>query len=182
EDVRNYDLSSLRSQFGMVSQEPFLFNGTIRENIAYSLLTATDEEIAQAAMAARADEFIQTFPEKYETWIGERGIKLSTGQKQRLAIARAILKKASIIILDEATSNIDTETELKIQEALEVLTAQKTTFIIAHRLSTVRTASKVLVIDHGRLIEQGSHAELLEQKGRYASLYEHYLAPVIPQN
>ncbi len=181
EDIRNFDLSSLRSQFGMVSQEPFLFNGTIRENIAYSLLNASDDEIEHAAIAARADEFIQTFPEKYHTWIGERGIKLSTGQKQRIAIARAILKKASIIILDEATSNIDTETELKIQEALEVLTAQKTTFIIAHRLSTVRNASKILVIDHGRLVEQGSHAELLEQKGRYASLYEHYLAPVIPQ-
>ncbi|MHB8481911.1 MAG: ABC transporter ATP-binding protein [Nitrospiria bacterium] len=179
EDIRNYDLSSLRSQFGMVAQEPFLFNGTIRENIAYSLLNATDEEIDHAAIAARADEFIQTFPEKYNTWIGERGIKLSTGQKQRIAIARAILKNASIIILDEATSNIDTETELKIQEALEVLTAQKTTFIIAHRLSTVRNASRILVIDHGKLVEQGSHAELLEQKGRYSSLYEHYLSPVI---
>jgi ABC-type multidrug transport system fused ATPase/permease subunit len=181
EDIRNFDLSFLRSQFGMVSQEPFLFNGTIRENIAYSLLTATDEEIFKAAVAARADEFIQTFPEKYETWIGERGIKLSTGQKQRIAIARAILKKASIIILDEATSNIDTETEVKIQEALEILTAQKTTFIIAHRLSTVRNASKILVVDQGRLVEQGSHTDLLEQKGRYAGLYEHYLSPVLPQ-
>ncbi|MBI3352232.1 MAG: ABC transporter ATP-binding protein [Nitrospirae bacterium] len=182
EDLRNFDLSYLRSQFGMVAQEPFLFNGTIRENIAYSLLNATDGEIKSAAIAARADEFIQTFPEKYDTWIGERGIKLSTGQKQRIAIARAILKNASIIILDEATSNIDTETELKIQEALEILTAQKTTFIIAHRLSTVRNASKILVIDHGQVVEHGSHADLLEKKGRYSSLYEHYLAPVIPQN
>ncbi|MFI5303745.1 MAG: ABC transporter ATP-binding protein [Nitrospiria bacterium] len=182
EDIRNFDLASLRSQFGMVAQEPFLFNGTIRENIAYSLLNATDEEIYHAAVAARADEFIQIFPEKYQTWIGERGIKLSTGQKQRIAIARAILKNASIIILDEATSNIDTETELKIQEALEVLTAQKTTFIIAHRLSTVRNASKILFIDDGRLVEQGTHTSLLEQKGRYASLYEHYLAPVTPHH
>ena len=179
EDIRNFDLSSLRSQFGMVAQEPFLFNGTLRENIAYSLLNATDEEIRRAAIAAHADEFIQGFPEKYDTWIGERGIKLSTGQKQRIAIARAILKNASMIILDEATSSVDTETELKIQEGLEVLTAQKTTFIIAHRLSTVRNASKILVIDRGDLVEQGSHLELLEQKGRYASLYEHYLAPVI---
>ena len=182
EEIRNFDLSSLRSQFGMVAQEPFLFNGTVRENIAYSLLNATDEDIRQAAVAARADEFIQGFPEKYDTWIGERGIKLSTGQKQRIAIARALLKNASIIILDEATSSVDTETELKIQEGLEVLTAQKTTFIIAHRLSTVRNASKILVVDRGHLVEQGSHLELLEQKGRYASLYEHYLAPVIPQN
>lgn len=181
-DIRKFDLPSFRGQFGMVAQEPFLFNGTIHENIAYSLLTATREEIHQAAVAAHADEFIRTFPEKYDTWIGERGIKLSTGQKQRIAIARAILKNASIIILDEATSNIDSETELKIQEALEVLTSQKTTFIIAHRLSTVRNASKILVIDHGRLVEKGTHANLLEMKGRYASLYEHFLAPVTPHH
>ena len=181
EDIRDYDLSFLRSQFALVAQEPFLFNGTIRENIAYSQLNATDEEILYAARSARADEFIQKFPEKYLSEIGERGIKLSTGQKQRIAIARAILKDAPIIILDEATSNVDTETELKIQEALEYLTRRKTTFIIAHRLSTVRSASKILVIDQGQLSEQGTHAELLDQKGRYASLYEHYLAPTFPQ-
>jgi ATP-binding cassette subfamily B protein/subfamily B ATP-binding cassette protein MsbA len=177
-DIRNFDLAFLRSQFGMVSQEPFLFNGTIRENIAYSLLNATDQEIEQAARAARADEFIQKLPEQYNSWIGERGIKLSTGQKQRIAIARALLKNPSIVILDEATSNIDIETEFKIEEALHTLTAQKTTFIIAHRLSTVRNAAKILFVDDGRIVEQGSHAELLGQKGRYSAMYEHFLSPL----
>jgi ATP-binding cassette subfamily B protein/subfamily B ATP-binding cassette protein MsbA len=171
-DIRRFKLSDLRDQIAMVQQEPFLFNGTVRENILYGDLSADEDRIIAAAKAARAHEFIENLPEGYATWIGERGVKLSVGQKQRLAIARALLKDPPIIILDEATSNIDTETEAKIQEALECLIQNRTTFIIAHRLSTLKHVDRILVIKNGRVVESGTHEELLQLKGLYTTLYE----------
>ncbi len=171
-DVRQLKLSYLREQIAMVSQEPFLFNGTVRENILYGKLSTDDDEVIEAARAAHAHEFIAELPQGYTTWIGERGVKLSVGQKQRIAIARALLKDPPIIIFDEATSNIDTETEAKIQEALSTLTENRTTFIIAHRLSTLKYADKILVIDRGKIVEQGQHEELMNQNGLYTLLYE----------
>ncbi|MBI3596062.1 MAG: ABC transporter ATP-binding protein [Nitrospirae bacterium] len=171
-DVRDLKLSYLRDQIGVVSQEPFLFNGTVRENIVYGRLDAIEEEVTAAAEAARAHEFILSLPDGYSTWIGERGVKLSVGQKQRIAIARALLKDPPIIIFDEATSNIDTETEAKIQEALGALTYHRTTFIIAHRLSTLKHVNKILVVQNGRIIERGTHEELLAGRGMYTLLYE----------
>lgn len=171
-DIRDLPLAYLREQIGTVQQEPFLFNGTVRDNLLYGDLTATQERIEAAAAAARAHEFITALPEGYETWIGERGVKLSVGQKQRLSIARVLLKDPPIVIFDEATSNIDTETEVKIREALNVLTKGRTTFIIAHRLSTLHEVDRILVIDGGRLVEDGPHEELLRGGGVYAVLYE----------
>ncbi len=171
-DIRRFKLSYLRDQIAMVQQEPFLFNGTVRENILYGDLSADEDRIIAAAKAARAHEFIENLPEGYATWIGERGVKLSVGQKQRIAIARALLKDPPIIILDEATSNIDTETEAKIQEALECLIQNRTTFIIAHRLSTLKHVDRILVIKTGRVVESGTHDELLQLKGLYTTLYE----------
>ncbi len=171
-DIRRYRLSYLRDQIAMVQQEPFLFNGTVRENILYGDLSADEDRIMAAAQAARAHEFIENLPEGYDTWIGERGVKLSVGQKQRIAIARALLKDPPITILDEATSNIDTETEAKIQEALENLTQNRTTFIIAHRLSTLKHVDRILVIKNGQVVESGTHEELLQLKGPYTTLYE----------
>lgn len=171
-DVRDLKIAFLRDQIGVVAQEPFLFNGTVRENILYGRLDATEEEVVAAAEAARAHEFILSLQDGYSTWIGERGVKLSVGQKQRIAIARALLKDPPIIIFDEATSNIDTETEARIQEALSVLTHHRTTFIIAHRLSTLKHVNKILVIQNGRIIEQGTHEELLAGGGMYTVLYE----------
>jgi ABC-type multidrug transport system fused ATPase/permease subunit len=171
-DVRELPLAYVREQMGLVQQEPFLFNGTVKENIAYGNLTASQAEIEEVARIARAHEFIAELPEKYETWIGERGVKLSVGQKQRISIARVLLKDPPIIIFDEATSNIDTETEVKIREALEELTRGRTTFIIAHRLSTLRHVDRIFVLDGGRLIEEGSHAELIARSGVYRALYD----------
>jgi len=171
-DIRDLKLSFLRDQIGVVAQEPFLFNGTVRENIVYGRLDATEPEVIAAAEAARAHEFVLSLPEGYSTWIGERGVKLSVGQKQRIAIARALLKDPPIIIFDEATSNIDTETEARIQEALTALTYHRTTFIIAHRLSTLKHVNKILVIQNGRVVEQGTHDELLALGGMYTQLYE----------
>jgi ATP-binding cassette, subfamily B, bacterial len=171
-DIRDLKLSFLRDQIGVVAQEPFLFNGTVRENIVYGRLDATEPEVIAAAEAARAHEFVLSLPEGYSTWIGERGVKLSVGQKQRIAIARALLKAPPIIIFDEATSNIDTETEARIQEALTELTYHRTTFIIAHRLSTLKHVNKILVIRNGRVVEQGTHDELLALGGTYTQLYE----------
>lgn len=171
-DVRARSLSSVRSQIGLVQQEPFLFNGTVRENIAYGDLTADEAGIEKAARAARAHEFIAELPEGYDTWIGERGVKLSVGQKQRVSIARVLLKDPPIVIFDEATSNIDTETEVKIREALNVLTRGRTTFIIAHRLSTLHDVDRIVVVDHGRIVEQGTHDDLMARGGVYAGLYE----------
>jgi ABC-type multidrug transport system fused ATPase/permease subunit len=171
-DVRDFPLSYLRRQIGLVQQEPFLFNGTVRDNILYADLDAPQERVEAAAMAARAHDFIAALPEGYDTWIGERGVKLSVGQKQRVSIARVLLKDPPVVIFDEATSNIDTETEVKIREALNELTKGRTTFIIAHRLSTLHDVDRVLVIDGGRLVEEGQHEELLRLGGVYAGLYE----------
>jgi ATP-binding cassette, subfamily B, bacterial len=171
-DVRDLHLPYLREQVGLVQQEPFLFNGTVRENIAYGDLAAGQPQIEQVARAARAHDFIAELPEKYDTWIGERGVKLSVGQKQRIAIARVLLKDPPIIILDEATSNIDTETEVKIREALQELTRNRTTFIIAHRLSTLRHVNRIFVLDGGCLVEEGTHEGLIARSGLYRTLYD----------
>ncbi len=171
-DIRSLRLRDLRSAIGMVPQETTLFGGTIRENIAYGKLDATDEEIKAVARAAHAHEFVSEFPDGYETIVGERGIKLSGGQRQRIAIARALLKDPAILILDEATSSLDSESERLVQDALETLMQGRTTFVIAHRLSTVRRADKIVVLDAGRIIEEGSHQELMASEGLYKQLYE----------
>jgi ATP-binding cassette subfamily B protein/subfamily B ATP-binding cassette protein MsbA len=171
-DLRGLPLAFVRSQTGFVQQEPFLFNGTVRENIAYGDLAAGQARIEEAARAARAHDFIRELPDGYDTWIGERGVKLSVGQKQRVSIARVLLKNPPLVVFDEATSNIDTETEVRIREALEHLTRGRTTFIIAHRLSTLHHVDRIVVVDRGRIAEQGTHEALLARGGLYAGLYE----------
>jgi len=171
-DIRDLPLAFLRSQIGLVQQEPFLFNGTVRENILYGDLMAGQDEVEAAAKVARAHDFITALPEGYDTWIGERGVKLSVGQRQRISIARVILKDPPIVMFDEATSNIDTETEVKIREALEDLTKGRTTIIIAHRLSTIHGVDRIIVVDHGRVVEDGTHEALIEHEGVYARLYD----------
>jgi ATP-binding cassette subfamily B protein len=169
-DIGELAQASLRNQIGIVQQDVFLFGGTMRENIAYGRLGATDEAIMEAARRAQIDELITSLPQGLDTPVGERGVKLSGGQKQRLAIARIFLKNPPILILDEATSALDSITERLIQEALEALTKGRTTLVIAHRLTTIRNADRIVVIDDGGLVEQGTHAELLDRGGRYASL------------
>jgi ATP-binding cassette subfamily B protein/subfamily B ATP-binding cassette protein MsbA len=169
-NIKNITQSSLRRQISIVSQDVFLFNGTVRENILYGRQDATEEEIVAAAKMANAHEFIMELTDGYETKVGERGVKLSGGQKQRISIARAILKNAPILILDEATSSVDTQTELLIQEALNKLKKNRTTLIIAHRLSTIQEADQIIVIREGEIIEQGRHNELLRAGGLYSQL------------
>jgi len=171
-DLRDLDLNYLRGQIGMVLQEPTLFSGSVRENIGYGRLGATDEEIEEAARLANAEEFIVRLPQGYTTEIGERGVKLSGGQKQRIAIARAILKNPKLLVLDEATAFQDSESEQLICDALDRMLVGRTTFIIAHRLSTVVEADLILVLDEGRLVETGRHHDLLAKGGLYARLYE----------
>lgn len=169
--ISGYELEQLRGNMSIVPQDVILFGGTIRENIAYGKPDATDQEIFVAAKQANALEFVNGFPEKFDTLVGERGIKLSGGQRQRIAIARALLKNPAILILDEATSSLDSESEKLVQEALEILMEGRTSIIIAHRLSTIRNADKILVLDKGEIIEQGTHKELLEiHDGLYKSL------------
>jgi len=171
-DIRDLPLSTLRDQIGFVQQEPFLFNGTVRANLAYGDLLASHEQIEAVARTAQAHEFIQALPEGYDTWIGERGVKLSVGQKQRMAIARVLLKDPPVVVMDEATSNIDTETEVEIRIAMDELMRGRTTFIIAHRLSTLQSVDRIVVLDGGAIIEEGDHATLMARGGLYAGLYE----------
>lgn len=169
--LNEIQLSSLRDKIGIVAQDVFLFNGTIRENILYGRLDASEEEIIQACIDANIYDFIHSLPDGFDTEIGERGIRLSGGQKQRLSIARVFLKNPQILILDEATSALDNSTEIHIQEALERLSIGRTTIVVAHRLSTIKNADQIAVIEKGKVVELGNHESLLNQNGKYADLY-----------
>jgi len=171
QDLATVDLNSYRSQLGVVLQDSFLFDGTIRENVMFSRPEATEEQFLFACRTARVDEFAERFPDSYDTIVGERGVKLSGGQRQRVSIARALLADPRILILDEATSNLDSESEGMIQEGLRALMQGRTTFVIAHRLSTIRRADQILVVETGRIVERGTHAELYAARGRYYDLY-----------
>lgn len=171
-DIRDYEAQSLREQIGMVLQDTFLFSNTVRENILIGKPDATEEEVVQAAKVANAHEFILKLPNGYETKVGERGVKLSGGQKQRVSIARVFLKNPPILILDEATSALDLESEHLIQEALEKLAKERTTFIVAHRLSTITHADKIVLIEDGKIVEQGTHQDLMQKEGHYYNLFQ----------
>jgi len=170
-DLATVRLRTYRTQLGVVLQDTFLFDGTIRDNVAFAKPEATDAEILEACRIARVDEFADGFEKKYDTVVGERGVKLSGGQKQRVSIARAILADPRILILDEATSSLDSESEALIQEGLRYLMRGRTTFVIAHRLSTIRRADQILVVEAGRIIERGTHESLYKLGGRYYDLY-----------
>jgi len=169
-------LNSLRDQVGIVLQETLLFAGSVRENIAFGRPGATLDEVIAAATAAQAHQFVMDMPQGYDTVVGERGLTLSGGQRQRVAIARALLKDPRILILDDATSSVDTETEQLIQEALTALMAGRTSFVIAQRLSTLRRADLILVLDRGRIVARGTHQTLLQTSGLYAEVYQHQVA------
>jgi len=175
-DIRERSRGALRRTFGMVLQDTWLFSGSIRENIAYGREDASEEAIIRAAKAAQADHFIRTLPENYDTPINESASSLSEGQKQLLTIARAFLADPAILILDEATSSVDTRTEVLIQRAMARLMRGRTTFVIAHRLSTIRNADLILMMEHGAIVEKGTHKDLLAAKGKYAELYHSQFA------
>jgi ABC-type multidrug transport system fused ATPase/permease subunit len=170
--LQDLTLSYLREQIGLVSQDPFLFNGNVLENILYGNIEANREQVIRAAKASNADDFIQKLPEGYETLIGERGVKLSGGERHRIAIARTFLKDPPILILDEATASVDTKTEAKIKMALDDLMACRTTFVIAHRLSTLEGADRILVLKEGQLVEDGTHDELMATDSEYGVLFK----------
>ncbi len=170
-DIRDVTVGSLRDNIGLVPQDTLLFNTTIKENVLYGRLDATDEEVWDAIRAANAEKFIQGLPRGIDTKVGDRGLVLSGGQRQRIAIARAILKNPKILILDEATSALDTESEKIVQDALDKLMVGRTSFVIAHRLSTIKNADQILVLNHGVIEESGTHKELMEKKGLYYELY-----------
>ncbi|MHB8482369.1 MAG: lipid A export permease/ATP-binding protein MsbA [Nitrospiria bacterium] len=172
QNIRDITLASLRKQIGIVSQDVVLFDESVKENIAYGMENVSDAEIIHAAKLAHADSFISKLPAGYETLVGERGIRLSGGEKQRLAIARALLKNPPILILDEATSSLDSESEYIVQQALQFLMKNRTTFVVAHRLSTIQNATVILVLDRGKIVESGTHSELLAKNGMYKKLYE----------
>jgi len=172
QSIYNCKIESLRKNISLVSQETTLFDDTIKNNIKYANLEATDDEIYESARLSHCDEFINKLSNKYETLIGEDGIRLSGGEKQRISIARAMLKKSSIILLDEATSSLDSDTETKIQDALKILTNNKTTIVIAHRLSTILNSSNIYVIESGKIIDNGKHDELLSKSKIYRNFYE----------
>ena len=181
-DLKQIDLRSYRSLLGVVEQDIFLFDGTIAENIGYGRRSASRQQIIASAQQAHASEFIDQLPDDYETFIGERGVRLSGGQRQRLAIARAILADPRLLILDEATSNLDTASERIIQSSLETLMRGRTCFVIAHRLSTINQADLILVLDHGRIIQQGNHDQLMAAGGTYRSMIELQSTDGMPVN